>query len=267
MMDRLRAKWREDLFSTYEWQHNHRLDRPGGALDAVWLKPVPDVAPYGAVFKPTCRRCSYPAAAREKIAYDLAFEAGVPVAPVLLCDSKGRFGAEQEECCISLKTHPSTPPWSTVFTEPILQSSLGDALRQAAAEPLSRIAVFDMWIDNPDRDNLGNMVYGEDEAVPTRTSIYAFDHDLAMGGSKNLWQNGGWNSQSAVPFPKGISPLLDKTCMLHAAERIASLSDDLIRSCVERIPDRYLSQSFKTSTVEGLLGRKLSLSAFVLQLP
>lgn len=265
MIDGLRAKWREELFSLHDWKHDRHRDSPGGALDAIWLEPDPNEAPYRAVFKPTCRRCLYPAAAREKIAADLGFDLKIPVAPVLLCDSGKRFGAEQEECCVSLVTHPVIAPWSAVFTEAILASDIGKAASEDARDPLSRIAVFDLWIGNPDRDNLGNMVYGDDPSMQARKGIYAFDHDLAMGGSANCWKDGGWASMAVMPFPKFIHRLLDKEVMLHAVSVIHNLPEDRLRACVDRIPDRYMSPLARNDTVNGLLNRKQPLAALVLQ--
>ena len=189
------------MFSRHLWVLNRRAGNPGGWLDAVWLDPIADVAPHGAVFKPTCGRCKHPAAAREKIASDLAYDLGIPAAPVLLCDSGGRFGAQQEECCVSMVTHPKTPPWSAVFSAPFIASPAGQLLRASASRPMSQIAAFDLWIENPDRDNAANLVLGEDPSDAAATTFYAFDHDLAMGGSANSWKDDGWQDMAVGVFP------------------------------------------------------------------
>jgi hypothetical protein len=242
---------------------------PGGISDAIWLKPIVDIAPFGAVFKPI--RCSHPVAAREKIAADLGFDLGIPVAPVMLCDSRresdkrARFGCEQGACCVSLVTHPSAAGWQAVFTESILSSPVGDMLRNESREPLSRIAAFDLWIDNPDRANSGNMLYADSADETPLPGICAFDHDLAMGGSKGTWRNDGWRPIMTVPFPDLMRPLLEKEAMLRMAQVIQRFPDEQIRACVTRIPNRYMSDLAKKDTVNGLLGRKQLLPAFVLQ--
>src|SRR5438128_351662 len=72
-IDTLAARWRQELFSTHAWQLDGLRTPRAGSLSGVWLKACDD-APDGAYLKPTTYPCTYPAAAREKIAADLAYE-------------------------------------------------------------------------------------------------------------------------------------------------------------------------------------------------
>jgi hypothetical protein len=262
-MDDLFRKWRVDLFSTHEWELDIHASPTAGALSGVWLKPRPD-APFGAYMKPTTYACSFPAAAKEKIAADLAYDLGVVVAPVLLYDSDFKFGAVQRECCVSLRTHAETPPWGFLWSSVLASSPMAAALRGAAAERVSSLATFDLWIDNRDRKNTGNVIYGEDREFPSRSGFVGLDHSLSMG-IEDSWQGGDWKVMTAVPFPEELRPVLDKSVMLRVAERIADLPDDTVTRCVTRIPGTYLDHERRNVLTAGLLGRKNLVKAFVLQ--
>ncbi len=257
--------WREELFSGHAWEFDQSRLPAEGVLEGVWLKKHAEQAPYGAYLKPTAR-CNYPAAAHEKIVSDLAFDLKIPVAPVLLSDCKLVFKRPQPEACVSLVTHPSTPTWPYVLSPSILASPVGDALRDAAREQLSRIAVLDLWIENSDRDNPGNIIFGEDATAANRNGFVAIDHASSMGGPEGKWRNGGWRSTISTPFPKVMVPLLDMQVMLRVAANIASFQNSIVGSCVERIPDRYMSADAKKDAVSGLVGRKNLLSDLVLQM-
>lgn len=262
MVEALCRLWRERLFSFDLWTLDRHREGGIGMLDGVWLEPIADAAPYGAYFKPTCK-CKTPAAAREKIAADLAYDLEIPAVPVLLCDSKKRFGAQQDPCCVSLVTHPVVSTWTLILADAVRETTAGQALLRSASEPLSRIAVFDIWIEN--RDRAGNIVYAEDPSDTARSTFCALDHDTSMGGIKKSWQNRGWAKVEWMPFPDRLCGLLDKDAMLRAAERIGSYPEDEIGHCVDRIPDRYMDSSTRNDTLNGLIGRKASLAALVLQ--
>lgn len=264
MMEALRERWRAEVFTSHPWKFDRHREVACGMLDGVWLERHPTEAPYGAYLKPTSR-CRYPAAAREKIAADLAYDLGVPSVPVLLSDKGKAFGSPQDECCVSLVTHPRTPPWSQVFNAAVRTSPAGEKMCRSAPDRLSRIAVFDLWIANPDRDNGGNIVYADDPQDPARSGFCALDHSAAMGGSRNSWANGGWRQIVMPPFPESMRPLLDKEVMLRAVQQIVAYPDDRIRDCITRIPEAYLDGASRNDTVNGLIGRKPDLPAFVLQ--
>jgi hypothetical protein len=259
--EELIAAWRRDLESTHGWRLDRSKDMDQGILNGLWVH-VDDhtTAPFGAYFKPTTR-CKYPAAAREKIAADLAYDLDVPAVPVLLCDSGGRFGCEQAECCVALVTHERITPWGQLVD--LLKAS--DALRAAASEPLSRIAVFDTWIGNPDRVNAGNLIFCEQSGKPEHDGFRALDHASAFGGVKHSWRNSGWADLQPAPFPEPMRPLLSEGSMLRAILSIEAYSEESIRGCVERIPDHYMDASTRNDTVNGLIGRKVGLKALVLQ--
>jgi len=261
-IEELRAAWREKLFSEHAWEFDQTRQPADGILEGVWLKKHAEQAPYGAYLKPTAR-CGYPAAAHEKIVSDLAFDLRIPVAPVLLSDCKLVFKRPQLEACISLVTHPSTP---YVLSPSTLASSVGNRLREAAREQLSLIAVLDLWIENSDRDNPGNIVYGDDVTGANRNGFVAIDHASSLGGSEGRWRNGGWRSMKLTPLPKVVVSLLDVQVMLRVAENIASFPDSSVESCVWRIPDRYMNAAAKQDAVSGLVGRKNLLSDLVSQI-
>jgi hypothetical protein len=264
-IEELRAAWREKLFSEHAWEFDQTRQPADGILEGVWLKKHAEQAPYGAYLKPTAR-CDYPAAAHEKIVSDLAFDLRIPVAPVLLSDCKLVFKRPQLEACISLVTHPSTPTWPYVLSRSTLASSVGNRLRAAAREQLSLIAVLDLWIENSDRDNPGNIVYGDDGTDTRRNGFVAIDHASSLGGREGRWRNGGWRSMNPTPLPKVMVSLLDVQVMLRVAENIASFPDSIVESCVGRIPDRYMNAAAKKDAVSGLVGRKNLLSALVSQI-
>lgn len=263
MIDALIARWRANLYSETEWELDTQKSPSTGALSGVWLKPCTD-APYGAYLKPTTYHCLFPAAAKEKIAADLAYDVGVSVVPVLLYESRCRFGAVQNECCVSLVTHAETPPWGFLWTGIMQSSPVGAVLRGAAAERVSSLFVFDIWIDNRDRKNGGNVVYGEDRDLPSRSGFVGLDHSASMG-VRNSWANDGWEVVALPPFPTELRRALDKSVMLRVAERIENLPELLVSECVQRIPSEYLSDDDRNDIVNGLLSRKSVVKAFVLQ--
>lgn len=263
VMNRLAAEWRREMLSKHDWQLDTLKTPACGALSGVWLKQRPD-APYGAYLKPTTYVCKFPAAAKEKIAADLAYDLGLSVAPVLLYDSQCRFGAVQNECCVSLMTHAEMQPWGMLWTEALQSSPVGAAIRRAAAESVSSLAVFDLWIDNRDRNNSGNVVFGEDREFPSRSGFVGLDHSLSMGAS-NSWANDGWKVVTAVPFPDELRGALDVSVMLRFAERIEGLTDETVFQCVKRIPGAYLDREYRDVIVKGLVSRKSLVRAFVLQ--
>jgi len=262
-MNDLAAEWRGELISRHDWELDSQKTPSCGALSGVWLKQRP-YAPYGAYLKPTTYVCTFPAAAKEKIAADLAYDLGLSVAPVLLCDSQFRFGAVQNECCVSLVTHAEVQPWGVLWTEALQRSSVGAAIRKAAAECVSSLAVFDLWIDNRDRDNAGNVVFGEDRDFPSRSGFIGLDHSLSMG-TANSWANDGWKMVTRVPFPEELRGALDASVMLRFTERIEGLTDETVVRCVERIPDTYLDSECRSLLVKGLVSRKSLVREFVLQ--
>jgi hypothetical protein len=133
-MDELRAKWREELFSSHQWRFDNSRDPDNGALSGVWLRGCAG-APFGGYMKPTTEPCAFPVAAREKVAADLAFELRVPAVPVLLYDSNGQFGAVQEECCVSMRLYAEVLPWQIALSGPMTSSKFGPAIAtQATAD-------------------------------------------------------------------------------------------------------------------------------------
>jgi hypothetical protein len=263
IMNGLAAEWRKELLSKHDWQLDTQKPPSCGELSGVWLKPRSD-APFGAYLKPTTYVCTFPAAAKEKIAADLAYDLGLSVAPVLLCDSQCRFGAVQNECCVSLVTHAETPPWGVLWTEAVQSSPVGAAIRKAAAEFVSNLRVFDIWIGNRDRNNAENVVFGEDRESPSRSGFVGLDHSRSMGASDS-WANDGWKMVTTVPFPSELHGALDVSVMLRFTERIEGLADETVVRCVKRIPDAYLDSDCRDLLVEGLVSRKSLVRAFVLQ--
>ena len=262
MDDALIAKWREALFSTTDWQLDTQKSPAAGALSGVWLKACAD-APFGAYLKPTTYPCLFPAAAKEKIAADLAYDVGVSVAPVLIYESRCRFGAVQNECCVSLVTHAETQAWQLLWTDAMQNSPVGATIRAAVAGRVSALFVFDIWIDNRDRNNGGNVVFGEDRAFPSRSGFVGLDHSSSMG-VRNSWANDGWEVMTLPPFPDELRRALDKSVMLQIAERIEALPGDSVLKCIDRIPEAYLGDD-RNDIVNGLLARKNEVRAFVLQ--
>lgn len=262
-MDDLRGKWRRELFSDTEWRLDTYRSPAAGALSGVWLKACPE-APYGAYLKPTTYSFDAPVAAKEKIAADLAFDVGVIVAPVLLYDSGHRFGAVQNECCVSLVTHAEVVPWALFWPDAETDSLIGTAIRGAAAERVSSLLVFDLWIDNRDRNNAGNVIFGIDRKYPGRSGFVGLDHSNSMGVGRS-WSANRWQALTLPPFPDALMPALDRSVMLRVAERIGFLSDGHVSECVQRIPDRYLPRDERSEILDGLLGRKKVIQAFVSQ--
>ncbi len=262
-MDELIAKWRRELFSGTEWQLDTYRSPAAGALSGVWLKACPE-APYGAYMKPTTYHFEAPVAAKEKIAADLAFDVGVFVAPVLLYDSSYRFGAVQNECCVSLVTHAEVAPWVLFWEDAGADSLIGAAIRGAAAERVSSLLVFDLWIDNRDRNNAGNVVYGVDRKYPGRSGFVGLDHSNSMGVGRS-WSAKRWQALTFPPFPDALRQAFDQSVMIRVAERIATLPDWRVSECVQRIPDLYLRSNERSELLDGLLGRKKVIQAFVSQ--
>lgn len=263
-MNERRSRWRAELFSDHPWQLDGQRDPDCGALSGVWFKRCAE-APFGAYMKPTTYPCEYPAAAREKIAADLAYELGILAAPVLLYDSKKRFGAVQDECCVSLVTHEDPVPWSIVWSDVVTKGPKGALVRAAAADSVSKIWAFDLWIDNRDRDNGRNVVFVEDPASPASSGFCALDHDLSLGHSSGTAGKNTWPGVTEPPFPELMRSALDRGVMLRTVQTIEQLPDETVTACVTRIPDRYMDPETRNALVTNLIRRKSELRAFVLQ--
>lgn len=235
-----RSEWRSGVMSEHRWAptRDGRVSGRSGALPVVsgslraYLKPIHDRHREGA-------------AAREKIAADLAADLGVCVPPVLLVNRRDGWPVRELPMCVSLSLHRTHAP--------VLERHLAELASHRAA--WARALVFDSWL-GVDHRQAPNYFVGHDGDA-ARGEVVFIDFTGAMG---NRFFTGAWPKHAGVVPPSTFPAALARACtradLDDAVERVLALSPDAIRAVVERVPPAFLSPAEASAVAAGLLERR-----------
>jgi hypothetical protein len=264
----LKKKWRNDLFSTDQWDkvRDQTFD-PGESLGFR----VKQDSVHG-YLKPT-KLCDEknPRAAHEKIAADLAADLGLPVPPVLLYRRPNAPMGEENRCCVSLLMYPDRQyPWGFIFrpdntVRTDVQAIVGNDTAAWLAG-YSGMHVFHLWVGQVDGNYGSNVILGVDpERTPTNELLFidyatALNQENAWGATKDK------QKLSMVPIPEVFRAALSKTLLKEAADKIAMLPSETVTRIVGRIPADYMTEAHKKIVQSVLIARQSAIQDFVKQL-
>lgn len=226
--------------SEHRWAptRDGRVSGRSGALPVVsgslraYLKPIHDRHREGA-------------AAREKIAADLAADLGVCVPPVLLVNHRDGWPVRELPMCVSLSLHRTHVP--------VLERHLSELASHCAA--WARALVFDAWLGIDSR-RAPNYFVGHD-GDGSRGEVVFIDF---AGGMGNRFFTGAWPEYAGVvrrsTFPAELARACTRADLNAAVERVLALPSDVIRAVVERVPPAFLPPAEASAIAEGLLERR-----------
>ncbi len=191
--------------------------------------------------------------ANEKIASDLAFELGLPVAPVVLVNSDPGMGLSP-----ILAVSLSTLPQGRRFTERsnLAHWNLAEVIRIASA-----MSAFNTFVADGDHGgNDGNQTIDVLPGTPATTAMSFFDYAISL--------THGWDTNALQPPAQPMTPVgsfdksvisdtqLDRQEVRRFVNRIETLPDDKIRNIIFRLPDAMISPNLKNSLFVFLVQRR-----------
>jgi hypothetical protein len=251
-----------------EWRA--RVDLPG-----AWKKAANQTGTHGeagglyveldcvggrrAYLKPL-KKSGHRRAAREKIAFDLAFELGATVPPVVLAENS-RSDARERNVAVSLILYPQQFSWGQMkifLAEPDgeVASTVASRIHADAASAF----VLDTWLGQTDHDDHdSNIIFGYEGSEYAEGRFIFLDYAFSMGVT------GGWSDEKYLPchpaaFPKRMLAELRPGEVASALERADSIDEEVVRSIVTRVPDDFLPPAEKETICSGLLARKPKLA-------
>ena len=249
--------WRAECVSEAHW---FEAENQAGAADAIadgfymvsacidwrraYVKPRKPGGPKG---RP----------AREKIAFDLAFELDVPLAPAVLIDRHDAGSSQANYVNASLVMFPSQQPWWAVCRA--LNRPGPSPLRARAQQTLARDAArgiaFDTWVGQTEHhpNHPHNIVLGWSDA---ESSFVLLDYEYAFGGLDDQWRGERSSSCTVAPFPDELLENLDDDELEETVGRIEALPTSVMEEIVMRIPAEFLGEAHKEEILRGLVARQ-----------
>lgn len=258
------AWWRSECVSDALWLE---AENQAGVLDAVadgyymvsecidWRRAyVKPRAPGGVKGRP----------AREKLAFDLAFELDVPVAPVVLIERHDAGTTHERFVDASLVMFPKQQPWWAVrraLTKPG-PSALRTKAEATLASDVARGFAFDTWVGQTEHhsEHPHNIILGWGEAD---SSFVFLDYEYAFGGLDDEWSGSRASYCEPAPFPEEMLEQVDVSVLDEVVGRIEALSESTIREAVCRIPSEFLDDGPKTEILRALVTRQRLVRAAV----
>ncbi len=272
--------WRDEVMSPWTWR---RAANQAGGVDGTPARAegggyfvTCDAVPRRAYLKPTRRErgrftCR---AAREKIVADLAHDLGVRVPPVLLFDRRDAPPGEETLCAVSLVMFPRQYSWRTIkdfVVEPSRAPDVHAIVMADLPTAAARALALDAWVMQWDHgDHPHNIVFGLTDAGAGH--LVFLDYAMALG---HAWVDDprvredfralgwvrwdterGWAAAVETPFPPDMARHLHPAVLAATIEKIEEFPEAVVRSVVERIPDRYLDDLERTTIIDGLLQRR-----------
>jgi hypothetical protein len=191
--------------------------------------------------------------ANEKIASDLAYKLGLPVAPVQIILEHGQ--ADFPAIVVASYAASAQPrPW------PVGQlGHLNEDQRRSLAGPLGAMRVFHAWIDDHDHDwNAGNALLDVIDEQTVRPIFIDYSFSLTrqwMPPAPPPARN--WNSRNG-PYQN-----LDGPTALAAIDQINQLALNDIEAIIKRVPEAVLSGAAGDALASGLFERRANLKGLL----
>jgi hypothetical protein len=298
-LEEIRADWRRHPRNTIVWEKvAHPLYDSQGECKGEWvaadgfgyqvfLKPGKTGKEFQTTLRPShpeTKPLSWPVAAYEKIAADLAYDLGLPVpaarvwerpdAPDGYCHyavlSLGEFPHHYPTGLLREVGRPSvwatpraaggtaeeqTPHESGRISGPAMAAI---SFREACAAGSPMLA-FDTWLGQQDRgDHPHNVLYGYDPEAPSRGRLVFLDFGRSMNWS-GAWEGGGWSQVQISKPPSLILNSLDRGLLLAAIQKMEDYPKQEIHDSCERLVGPYFTDDQAKVLVEGLVARKAKL--------
>ena len=198
------------------------------------------------------------AAAREKVAADLAFDLNINVPPAVLAP-KVRDVSAEVACVASLVMRDMQMNWRLACVSGPAGKDLIQAIpnRDVAG---TRLLVFNTWLcqhDHQDDDPQGNLVIGyglDDTDAYTDVELVALDYEGALAVDKKVARRPG-------SFPHQFAQSLQKVALEEAIAAIENYSTEALRQIMLRIPERYVPVDVRDEMLDALLQRRDTLGA------
>ena len=184
-------------------------------------------------------------AAHEKIASDLAYILGLPVAPVILWDRGESFARQADRFC-------AISAWA--FSKPLewqhYRPSATAEQTALAVKAAGAMQVFDTWVAAVDRKD--DHVLVSDDENKTALSLAYIDYAFALSYE---WTGAAAAQADPRPaWPSGITACPIATNSVVSA--IETLDEQAIGDIVKRVPSGYFLGNAQTATIENLLRRR-----------
>ena len=189
-------------------------------------------------------------AAHEKLAFDLAHLAQLPVAPVVLwrADAPATYKRGR---CISAWAFFQSMKWDEANNKGIITPRL----RESAGPFVSAMRVFHTWIADTDRKS--DHVQVNVDSPPTSLEIAFIDHGNSLS---HVWKSA--NHVTAVQ-PAYMPAPDHRDVMIETAEHIAAIADAEVSRVVNRMQLPYLPPEPRAHILSNLLARKGNLRAIL----
>jgi hypothetical protein len=189
-------------------------------------------------------------AAHEKLAFDLACLAQLPVAPVVLW-SEDAPNVYRRGRSISAWAFPQSGKWDEANNRGLLTATL----RESAAPIISAMRVFHTWIADTDRKSDHTQV--NYESPPASLEIAFIDHGHSLS---YVWKSENHPTPPQAPY---MPTPEHRDVMIETAEYIADIADAELSRLVNRIGLPYLPEPQKAHILRNLLARKGNLRAIL----
>jgi hypothetical protein len=268
-IEAIAKEWRELVTSPYSWKRSQNTKLQHGGAGGYEVEA--DGFRFRGYLKPTTL-CSdeHPIAAHEKIAADLAYELNVPVPPVVLylreatstqTAATASQGNEEARTCVSLITYDEQHEWQGIM-DLAGQAPAVRAIIRASMARCSGAIVLDLLLGQTDRNNGRNVIFGINPKVQSQSSFLFLDFANSMNMT-NRWAKGQWSTVTDPGFPGIMKDSLDRSIIKETLDRLLGMSQSTIEQIVRRIGSPFMTDHYKTTITEGIIGRRQLVPDFV----
>jgi hypothetical protein len=183
-------------------------------------------------------------AAHEKLAFDLAYAAELPVGAVVLWD-EAMTAQYRRGRSISSWAFPEAIKWSEADRSRLITP----ASKIGAGYVISMMRVFHTWIGDTDRK--GDHILLDINGPDGDPRVAFIDHGHSMSLT--------WKTPNAAsgPCPNYLPDVPEvRDAMIEAADRIAAIENAEVERLVNRIPAAYLPDPHRGHILQNLMARK-----------
>jgi hypothetical protein len=242
--EQLARVWRGQAFSEHRWLVVGSV----GAGESESLI-VQDDAGLRAVAKPAVDPThGYFRGAHEKIAADLAYDAGIPVPPVVLWRNGPGTGSSKLYSLSYWGGFTQFEYWNVAADHGLLNEQICSSVARAVAA----IGLFHLWISAHDRKPEHFLI--DVQADPRQMGIAVVDHAFSMSSYWKRADDRDW----PAPFRLEGVPDDPLGCEM-AIQAINACKDATIHEICARIPLEFLPDDRRDIIVSNLAGRKLEI--------